>query len=122
MTPLPNGPIAPPTLQSTVPYSTVVYKTSIIKQYSLVNRSSNEECTRLTHIVHASTQVYNYTQHPHSHTSTPIPHMYSTLPTNGNMTSYISSPDSQYSTLSNKLNSDRLTIKKTTGQYIEDKI
>ena len=35
--------------------------------------------------------------------------------TNGNMTSYISSPDSQYSTLSNKT-SDKLTIKKTTGQ------
>ena len=41
--------------------------------------------------------------------------MYSTLPTNGNMTSHISSPDSQYSTLSNKT-SDKLTIKKTTGQ------
>ena len=33
--------------------------------------------------------------------------MYSTLPTNGNMT--------KYSTLSNKT-SDKLTIKKTTGQ------
>ena len=58
----------------------------------------------LNHNVHVSTQVYNYTQYPHSHTSIPIPPMYSTLPTNGNMTSYISSPDSQYSTLSNKTN------------------
>ena len=57
----------------------------------------------------------DHTQHPHSHISTPIPPMYSTLPTNGNMTSHISSPDSQYSTLSNKT-SDKLTIKKTTGQ------
>ena len=39
---------------------------------------------------------------PHTHTSTPIPPMYSTLPTNGNMTSHISSPDSQYFTLSNQ--------------------
>ena len=76
------------------------------------SRPSNEECIRL---IHASTQLYECTQHPHSHTSTPIPPMYSTLPTNGNMTSYISSPDSQYSTLSNKT-SDKLTIKKTTGQ------
>ena len=35
--------------------------------------------------------------------------------TNGNMTSHISSPDNLYSTLSNKT-SDKLTIKKTTGQ------
>ena len=41
--------------------------------------------------------------------------MYSTLPTNGNMTSHISSHDSQCSTLSNKT-SDKLNIKKTTGQ------
>ena len=41
--------------------------------------------------------------------------MYSTLPTNGDMTSHISSPDSQYSTLSNKT-SDKLTIK--TNSYI----
>ena len=123
MTPSSNGPIAPPTLHSTVPYSTVVHKTSIIGQYSLVqqyqssylvNGSSNDENARLNHNVHASTQLYDHTQHPHSHTSTPIPPMYSTLPTNGNMTSYISSPDSQYSTLSNKT-SDKLTIKKTTG-------
>ena len=37
------------------------------------------------------------------------------LPSNGNMTSHISSPDRQYSTLSNKT-SDKLTIKKTKGQ------
>ena len=37
--------------------------------------------------------------------------MYSTLPTNGNMTSHISLPDSQYSTLSNKT-SDKSTTKK----------
>ena len=43
-----------------------------------------------------NTQVYDCTQHPHSHISAP---MYSTLSTNGDMTSYISSsPDSQYST------------------------
>ena len=123
MTPSSNGPIAPPTLHSIVPYSTVVHETSIIGQYSLVqqyqssylvNGSSNEEYTRLNHNVHATTQLYDHTQHPHSHISTPIPPMYSTLPTNGNMTSYISSPDSQYFTLSNKT-SDKLTIKKTTG-------
>ena len=62
----------------------------------------NEKYIRLNHNVHVSTQLYDHTQHPHSHTSTPIPPMYSTLPTNGNMTSHISSPDSQYSTLSNK--------------------
>ena len=61
------------------------------------------------------TQLYDCNQYPHSHISTPIPPMYSTLPTNGNMTSYISSPDSQYSTLSNKT-SDKLTIKKTADQ------
>ena len=109
MTPLPNGPIAPPTFHSTVPYSTVIGAL-----YS-INGSSDEEYTRLDHNVHDSTQLCDHTQHPHSHTSTPIPHMYSTLPTNGNMTSHISSPDSQYSTLSNKT-SDKLTIKKTTGQ------
>ena len=91
---------------------------SLVQQYQssyLVNGPSNEEYTRLSHNVHASIPVDNYTQHPHSHTSTPIPPMYSTLPTNGNMTSHISSPDSQYSSLSNKT-SDKLSIKKTTGQ------
>ena len=91
---------------------------SLVQQYQssyLVNGPSNEEYARLNHNVHASTQHYDHTQHPHSHTSTPIPPMYSTLPTNGNMTSHISSPDSQYSTLSDKI-SDKLTIKKTTGQ------
>ena len=119
---LSNGPIAPPTLHSTVPYSTVVHETPITEQYTLVqyqpsnseNGPSNEEYARLNHNVHDSTQLYDHTQHPHSHTSTPIPPMYSILPTNGNMTSHISSPDSQYSTLSNKT-SDKLTIKKTTG-------
>ena len=124
MTPSSNGPIAPPNLLSTVPYSTVVHETPIMEQYSLVqqyqssylvNGSSNEEYTRLNHNVHTSTQLYDRTQHPHSHTSTPIPPMYSILPTNGNMTSHISSLDSQYSTLSNKPN-NKLTIKKTTGQ------
>ena len=62
----------------------------------------NEKYIRLNCNLHANTKLYDCTQHPHSHTSTPIPPMYSTLPTNGNMTSYISSPDSQYSTLSNK--------------------
>ena len=123
MTPLLNGPNAPPHLHSTVPCSTVVHETPIMEQHSLiqqyqsshfVNGPSNEEYTRLNHNVHVSTRVYDYSQHPHSHISTPIPPMYSTLPTNGNMTSYISSPDSQYSTLSNKT-SDKLTIKKTTG-------
>ena len=91
---------------------------SLVQQYQssyLVNGPSNEEYTRLNNNVHASTQLYDHTQHPHSHTSTPIPPMYSTLPTNGDMTSHISSPDSQYSTLSNKT-SDKLTIKKRTGQ------
>ena len=109
MTPLPNGPIAPPTFHSTVPYSTVIgalYST---------NGGSDEEYARVPHNLQASIQLYDHTQHPHSHTSTPIPPMYSTLPTNGNMTSNISSPDSQYSTLSNKT-SDKSTIKKTTGQ------
>ena len=115
MTPLPNGPIAPPTLQSVVPYSTIVFETPIIGSLYSINESSDEEYIRFSHNVHASTQLYDHTQHPHSHTSTPIPPMYSTLPTNGNMTSHISSPDSQYSTLSNKT-SDKLTIKKTTGQ------
>ena len=81
----------------------------------LINGPSNEEYARLNHNVHASIQLYDHTQHPHSHTSTPIPPTYSTLPTNGNMTSYISSHDSQYSTLSNKT-SVKLTIKKATGQ------
>ena len=97
----------------------IIGQYSLVQQYQsscLVNGTSNEEYTRLDHNVHASTQLYDHTQHPHSHTSTPIPPMYSTLPTNGNITSYISSPDSQYSTLSNKT-SDKLTIKKTTGQY-----
>ena len=88
---------------------------SLVQQYQssyLVNGSSNEEYARLNHNVHTSTQLYD---HPHSHTSIPIPPMYSTLPTNGDMTSHISSPDSQYSTLSNKT-SDKLTIKKRTGQ------
>ena len=118
MTPLSNGPIA---LYSTVPYNTAVNETSIMGQYSLVqqyqssylvNGPSDEEYARLNHNVHVSTQLYDRTQHPHSHTSTPIPPMYST---NGNMTSYISSPDSQYSTLSNKTN-DKLTINNKTGQ------
>ena len=115
MTPLPNGPITPPTFLSIVPYTTVVHETSKIGALYLVNRPSNEEYSRLNHNVHVSTQLYDHTQHPHSHTSKPIPPMYSTVPTNSNMTSYISSPDSQYSTLSNKT-SDKLTIKKTTGQ------
>ena len=102
MTPLSNGPIPAPDLHSTVPYSTVVHETPIMGQFTLVqqyqssylvNGPSNEEYARLNHNVHVSTQ----------------------LTTNGNMTSYISSPDSQYSTLSNKT-SDKLTIKKTTGQ------
>ena len=47
-----NGPIAPPTLHSKVPYSTVVHEIPIIEQYSLVqqyqssylvNGPSNEE-------------------------------------------------------------------------------
>ena len=33
-----NGPIAPPTLHSTVPYSTIVHETSITGQYSLVQQ------------------------------------------------------------------------------------
>ena len=124
MTPLSNGPTPAPGLYSTVPYITLVHETPIIEQYSLVqqyqssylvNGPSNEEYTRLDHNVHDSTQLYDHTQHPHSHTSTPIPPMYSTLPINGDMTSHISSPDSQYSILSNKT-SDKLTIKKTTGQ------
>ena len=123
MTPSSTAPIAPPNLHSIVPYSTVVHETPIMGQYSLVqqyqssylvNGPYNEEYAQLNHNVHASTQLYDRTQHPHSYTSTPIPPMYSTLPTNGNMTSHISSPDSQYSTLSNKT-SDKLTIKKTTG-------
>ena len=122
VTPLSNGPIPAPNLNSTVPYSTIVSKIGLYNlrqqhqpSYS-ENEPSNEEYTRLNHNVHASTQFYDHTQHPHSHTSTPIPPMYSTLPTNGNMTSHISSsPDSQYSILSNKT-SDKLTIKKTTGQ------
>ena len=97
MTPLPNGPIPPPTFHSTVPYSTVVHETSIIGALYLVNGPSNEEYARLNHNVHTSTQIYDHTQHPHSHITTPIPPMYSTLPTNDDMTSYISSPDSQYS-------------------------
>ena len=115
-----NCHIAPPSFLSAVPYSTIMHETSIMGQYSLVqpyseNRLSDEENARLSHNVHASTQLYDHTQRPHSHTSTPIPPMYSTLPTNGNMTSHISSPDNQYSTLSNKT-SDKLTIKKTTSQ------
>ena len=115
-----NAPIQPPNHHSNVPYSTIVHETSIMKQYSLVqqyseNGPSDEEYTRLNHNVHASTQLYDHTQHPHSYTSTSILPIYSKLPTNGNITSYISSPDSQYSTLSNKT-SDKLTIKKTTGQ------
>ena len=47
----------------------------------------------LHHNVHVSTQLYDHTQHPHSHTSTPIPPMYSILPTNDNMTSYKLPPD-----------------------------
>ena len=104
MTPSSNGPIVPPDLHSTVPYSTIVHETPIIGQY-----------VKLNHNLHASVQVYDHTQHSHSHISTPIPRMYSTLPTNGDMTSHISSPDSQYSILSNKT-SNKLTIKKTTGQ------
>ena len=115
MTTLPNGPIAPPTFHSTVPYSTVVHETSIIGALYLVNGPSNEEYSRLNHNLHAITQIYDHTQHPHSHISTSIPTMYSTLLTNGNIISCISSPDSQYSTLSNKT-SDKLTNKKTTGQ------
>ena len=115
-----NCPIAPPSFLSTVPYSTVIHETSIMGQCSLVqpyseNRLSDEENARPSHNVHASNQLYDHTQHPHSHTSTPIPHIYSTLPTNGDMISHISSPDSQCSTLSNKT-SDKLTIEKTTGQ------
>ena len=43
VTPLSNGPIAPPNLLSTVPYSTVVHETPIMEQYSLVQQyqSSN---------------------------------------------------------------------------------
>ena len=116
MTPLPNGPIAPPILQSTVPYSTVVHETPISEALHSKNGPSNEEHTRHNnHIVHGSIERHDHTQHPYSHTSTPIPPMHSTLPTNGNMTSYISSLDSQYSTLCNKT-SDKLIIKKTTGQ------
>ena len=68
---------------------------SLVQQYQspyLVNESSNEEYTRLNHNVHViwSTKVYYRTQHPHSHTSTPIPPMYSILPTNDHMTNYIS--------------------------------
>ena len=37
-----NGPIAPPTLQSTVPYSTVVHETPIMEQYSLVQQYLSE--------------------------------------------------------------------------------
>ena len=124
MTPLPNGAIAPPTLHSTVPYSTTVHETPIVEQYSLVqqyqssylvNGPSNEEYTRLNYNIHSSTQLYDHTQHPHSHISTPIPPMYSTLPTNSNMTSHISSLDNQYSTLSNESN-NKLTINNKTGQ------
>ena len=90
VTPSSNGPIAPLNLHSIVPYSTVVHETLIMEQYSLVqqyqslylvNGSSNKEYTRLNHNIHA--QHYDHTQHPHSHTSTPIPPMYSTLPING---------------------------------------
>ena len=118
MTPSSNTFIQPPSLHFIVPYSTIVYETPIIEQYQslyLVNGPSNDEYSRLSHNVHASTQLYDCTQHPHSHTSIPIPPMYSTLSTNGDMISCISSPESQYSTLSNKT-SDKLTIKKTTGQ------
>ena len=96
-----------------------------MEQYSLVQqyqssysetRPSNEEYIGISHNVHVSIQLNDHTKHPHSHTSTPIPPMYSTLPpNNGDITSHISSPDSQYSTLFNKT-SDKLTIKKTTGQ------
>ena len=44
---------------------------SLVQQYQssyLVNVPSDEEYTRLNHNVPASTQLYNYTQHPHSHT------------------------------------------------------
>ena len=69
-----------------------------MEQYSLVQQysekgPSDEEYTRFNH------NVYDVLSTSHSHTSTPIPPMYSTLPTNGNMTNYISSPDNQYSTL-----------------------
>ena len=91
----------------------------LVQQHS-ENGPSNEEYIRLSHNVHVSIQVYDHTQHPHSHTSTPIPPTYSTLPPNGDMTSHISSSDSQYSTLFNRIK-DNSTTKKTTGQYIEDK-
>ena len=39
--------------------------------------SSNKEYTRRNYYVHDSTQLYDHTQHPHSHTPTPIPPMYS---------------------------------------------
>ena len=64
---------------------------SLVQQYQssyLVNGSSNEEYTRLNHNIHVimNTQVYDCTQHPHSHTSTS---RYSMLSINGDMTSYI---------------------------------
>ena len=70
-------------------------------KYIDVTLSSNTpiQSPRLDYNLHAAIiQLYDHTQHPHSHTSTPIPPMYSTLPTNGDMTSYISSPDSQHTT------------------------
>ena len=69
MTPLPNGPIAPPTLHSTVPYSTVVHKTSEIGALHSINGPSNEEHTRLNHNVHGSIELYDHTQHPSKSTS-----------------------------------------------------
>ena len=69
MTPLPNGPIAPPTLQSTVPYSTVVLEASEIGALHSINGPSNEEYTRFNHNVHASTQLHDQAQHPSTSTS-----------------------------------------------------
>ena len=67
-----NGPIVPPSLQSTVPYSTVVHETSKIGALHSKNGPSNEEHTRHNHIVHGSIELYDHTQYPHSHISTPI--------------------------------------------------
>ena len=84
---------------SPVPCSTEVHETEH-EQYSLEQQYqssycadglSNEEYAKINHYGHTSTQLYDHTQHPHSHTSTPIPPMYSTLPTNVNTTSHISS-------------------------------
>ena len=53
MTPLPNGPIAAPNLLPITPYSTAVYGTLIIGQYSLAQLySENEPYMQVLVIIH----------------------------------------------------------------------